>query len=150
MTAGAKIVNMSSAMALFPVPFRAYYGSVKAAVLALTYSWRMELKSVLGIDMFAICPGNIKTNFTANRVKDFKTDDRYKDVIEKTTAAADKNEDKRIPVEKAARECFKVIEKKKHRPMYIIGGKFKLLYFVSNRLPKSCLVDTTANLMIKK
>jgi short-subunit dehydrogenase len=150
MVAGAKIVNMSSAMALFPVPFRAYYGAVKSAVLSLTYSWRMELKTVLGIDMFAICPGNIKTNFTANRVKDFKTDNRYKDVIEKTTQAADKDEDKRIPVEKAALECFKVIEKKKHRPMYIIGGKFKLLYFVSNRLPKSCLIDTTANLMIKK
>ena len=150
MNSGAKIVNMSSAMALFPVPFRAYYGAVKSAVLSLTYSWRMELKAVLNIDMFAICPGNIKTNFTANRVKDFKTDDRYKDVIEKTTASADKDEDKRIPVEKAARDCFIIIEKKKHRPMYIIGGKFKLLYFVSNRLPKSCLIDATANLMIKK
>lgn len=150
MSEGSKIVNMSSAMALFPVPFRAYYGAVKSAVLSLTYSWRMELKAVLGIDMFAICPGNIKTNFTKNRVKDYKTDDRYKDVIEKTTAAADKDEDKRIPVEKAAKECFKIIEKKKHRPMYIIGGKFKLLYFVSNRLPKSCLIDSTANLMIKK
>ena len=150
MTKGTRIVNMSSAMALFPVPFRAYYGAVKSAVLSLTYSWRMELKAVLGIDMFAICPGNIKTNFTANRVKDFKTDDRYKDIIEKTTAAADKDEDKRIPVEKAAKVCFKVIEKKKHRPMYIVGNKFKLLYFVSNRLPKACLIDSTASLMIKK
>ena len=150
MHSGGKIVNMSSAMALFPVPFRAYYGAVKSAVLSLTYSWRMELKSVLGIDMFAICPGNIKTNFTKNRVKDFVTDDRYKDVIEKTTKSLDKDEDKRIPVEVAGRDCYKIIEKKKHRPMYIIGGKFKLLYFVSNRLPKSCLIDATASLMIKK
>lgn len=150
MSKGGKVVNMSSAMALFPVPFRAYYGAVKSAVLSLTYSWRMELKEVLGIDMFAICPGNIKTNFTANRVKDFETDDRYKDVIAKTTEHADKDEDKRIPVEKASLQCYKIIEKKKHRPMYIIGGKFKLLYFVSNRLPKSCLIDATASLMIKK
>ena len=33
MSEGAKIINMSSAMALFPVPFRAIYGAVKSAVL---------------------------------------------------------------------------------------------------------------------
>ena len=62
---GAKILNMSSAMALFPVPFRSIYGSAKSAILNLSFSLRMEL-APLGIDVIAMCPGNAKTNFTKN------------------------------------------------------------------------------------
>ena len=69
MSAGARIINMSSSIALFPVPFRSIYGSIKSAVLNLSFALRMEL-SQLGIEVTAICPGNTKTNFTRNRIKD--------------------------------------------------------------------------------
>ena len=71
-------------MAFFPVPYRAFYASVKSAVVTFTYAQRSEIKP-LGIDMCTICPGDIKTNFTANRVKEFETNERYGDAIQKAT-----------------------------------------------------------------
>ncbi len=136
---GGKIVNTGSAMAFFPVPYRAFYASVKSAVVTLTYSQRSELKH-LGIDMCTICPGDIKTNFTANRVKEFETNERYGDAITKATKKVDSREDKRMPVEVCANRMFRIINKKKYKPMYIIGNFHKFLYFIARFLPVKWLL----------
>ena len=146
MSEGSKIINMSSAMALFPVPFRAIYGAVKSAVLNFSFALKMELKP-LGIDVTAICPGDVKTNFTANRLKNFKTNERYGDRIKTATEKNDAREEKRIPCEVCAEEIFKIINKKKLRPFYIIGGKYKWLYFLTRITPKSWLLNITAKMM---
>lgn len=145
MTRGSKIINMSSAMALFPVPFRSIYGSVKSAVLTLSFALRMEL-SPLGIDVVAICPGDIKTNFTKNRIKDFKTNDRYGNRLESATLKSDSREDKRMSADVCAKKIYNAINKNKTKPFYIIGGKYKVLYFVSRITPKSWLLGITNKL----
>jgi len=142
---GSKIINISSAMALFPIPFRSIYGSVKAAVLNLSFSLRMELKS-LGIDVIAFCPGDIKTNFTKNRVKDFQTDERYGDRLYSATVKSDSREEKRISSIKCANSIYKKINKKRNKPFYIIGGKYKFLYFITRITPKSWLLAITNKL----
>lgn len=141
----SKIINISSAMALFPVPFRAIYGSVKSAVLTLSYALRMELKH-LGIDVVAICPGDIKTNFTKNRIKEFDTIERYGKRLESATIKSDSREEKRMSSEKCAKIIYKKINKKKCKPMYIIGGKYKALYFLTKITPKSWLLNITEKL----
>jgi len=145
MQKGSKIINIASAMALFPVPFRAIYGSVKSAVLTLSYALRMELKP-LGIDVVAFCPGDIKTNFTKNRVKDFETNERYGNRLKTATEKSDSREEKRIPSIVCATVMFKKINKKKTRPMYIVGGKYKFLYFLTRITPKSWLLNITNKL----
>lgn len=145
MSAGSKIVNVSSAMALFPVPFRAIYGSVKSAVLTLSFALRMELKP-LGIDVVAICPGDIKTNFTQNRIKEFETNDRYGNRLKSATEKSDSREEKRIPSIVCSFKMFKIISKKKCKPFYIIGGKYKFLYFLTRITPKSLLLNITGKL----
>ncbi len=145
MDRGAKIVTVSSAMALFPVPFRSIYGSVKSAVLSLSFSLRMELEP-LGISVVSICPGDIKTNFTSNRLKDFQTSDRYGTRLETATEKSDSREDKRIPANVCGKKMFKIINKKRPRPFYIIGGKYKVLYFLTRITPKSWLLKMTNKL----
>ncbi len=145
MNRGSRVVVMSSAMALFPVPFRAIYGSVKSAVLTLSFSLRMEL-APLGIDVVAICPGDIKTNFTANRLKEFDTTDRYGTRLETATEKSDSREEKRMSAETCGRKIYKKISKKKTKPFYIIGAKYKALYFVSRITPKSWLLNITNKL----
>ena len=103
---------MSSAMALFPVPFRSIYGAIKSAVLNFSFSLKMELKP-LGIDVCAICPGDIKTNFTKNRVKNFETSERYGNRLQSATEKSDSREEKRIPSEICAKKMFNIINKKK-------------------------------------
>ncbi|MBE5735543.1 MAG: SDR family NAD(P)-dependent oxidoreductase [Clostridiales bacterium] len=136
---GAKIVNTGSAMAFFPVPYRAYYAAVKSAVVTMTYSQRSELKP-LGIDLCTICPGDIKTNFTKSRVKEFETNDRYGDAIERATKKVDGREDKRMSAEVCAKRMYKIINKKRMKPMYIIGGFHKFLHFVARFVPTKWLL----------
>ena len=145
MEKGSKIVTLSSAMALFPIPFRAIYGSVKSAVLSLSFSLKMEL-APLGIEVTSICPGNIKTNFTANRIKNFQTSDRYGNRFKSATLKNDTKEDKRIKADSCAKEIYSKIKKKKCKPFYIIGAKYKFLYFLSRITPKSWLLKFTAKL----
>jgi short-subunit dehydrogenase len=143
MVEGAKIINMSSAMAIFPVPFRSIYGASKSAVHSLSMSMRMEL-APLGIEVVSMCPGDTKTNFTKNRIKDFTTTERYGDRLETATNTSDAQEDKRMTVEYVAEQLFKLINKKKCKPFYIIGGKYKFWYFLTRLTPKSLLLNRIA------
>ncbi len=143
----SKIINISSTCALFPLPFRSYYCASKAAVSMITDGLRMELKNTQ-IQVAAICPGEVKTNFTKNRVKVFKTNERYGDSIEKSTKYVDSHENKRMPVEYAVKKMVQFIEKKKLKPQKIIG-KQKFLYFVQRLVPKSWFIKVTQKLFVK-
>ena len=139
---GAKIINMSSCMALFPMPYRSMYGASKSAVLTMSYSQRNELKP-LGIEVVALCPGNIRTNFTKNKAVVLETNERYGDTPLKAQARLDSEEadKKRMDPIKVAKVVFKVANKKKNKPFYIIGANMKWLYFASRFIPKSWLID---------
>lgn len=146
MQKGGKIINISSAMALFPVPYRAMYASSKSAVLTLSYAMRMELKGA-GIDVVAICPGDIRTPFTQNREKHYDTNNRYGDCMERVTLKLDSKQNKRMDVKLCAQKIYKIINKKRTKPMYIIGAKYKFLYFISNITPKSWLINITGKML---
>lgn len=139
MKKGGRIINISSAMAFFPIPYRSFYAASKSAVNALTFAQRGELNKA-GIDICAICPGDIKTNFTKNRVKILTTNDRYGDGVKRATSKLDKRENKRMSPDIVAKAIFEVANKKKTKPMYLIGGKYKLLYFLSKIFPLSTVI----------
>lgn len=142
MTAGSKIFNISSACALFAVPFRAHYCASKAAVSMLSYGLRMELKDS-GIDVVCICPGDVKTNFSKNRVKTLETSERYGDRIAKSAKQIEDRESKRMTVDYATSKMYKIFNKRKHKPMYIIGGSMKFLNFVSKIVPLKTILYFT-------
>ncbi|MBQ8444692.1 MAG: SDR family NAD(P)-dependent oxidoreductase [Clostridia bacterium] len=139
MSEEAKIINISSICALFPIPFRSYYCSSKAAVSMLSDCLRMELSNTK-IQSTAICPGEIKTNFTKNRVNSYQTNERYGNApmhsIEKITL----RENKRMPIEKATKILVKIIEKEKLKPQYIMGARNKFLYQIQKFVPRSLML----------
>ena len=145
MSEKAKIINISSACALFPLPFRAYYCSSKAAVSMLSDCLRMELCKTK-IQSTAICPCDIKTNFTKNRQKDYQTNERYKDAIRLSAERIDSREDKRMSVEKAVKIMTKIINKKKLKPQYVMGARNKFLYQVQKFFPKSLVLKVMTKL----
>lgn len=136
MSSGAKIFNISSACALFPLPYRNIYCASKAAVSSFTEGLRMEVKA-LGIKVSSICPGDIKTPFIQNRVKVFETNDRYLDRIQKASDKVENNNDKRMELNYAVDKIYKVMKKPNPKCQYIIGGKYKLLNFALRFFPKS-------------
>ncbi|NCB48332.1 MAG: SDR family NAD(P)-dependent oxidoreductase [Clostridia bacterium] len=142
MERGGRIINISSVCALFPLPFRSIYCSSKAGVHMLSLSLFMECES-LGIKVLSVCPGDVRTNFTKNRVKNFATSERYGQRISLATTRLDSREDKRMKVEKVADKIFKYSRKAHPKAYIIIGGKYKILHFAMRFLPTSLLLHFT-------
>ena len=74
--ARGRIVCISSAAAVLPVPFQTYYSAMKAAVNAYTMSLANEVRR-FGVSVCAVMPGDTSTGFTASRSKETKGDDIY-------------------------------------------------------------------------
>lgn len=142
MKKGSTIVHIASACALFALPFRGLYCASKSALNMYSDSLRMELKP-FGIKVISICPGDVKTNFTKNRVKIAITNERYQDRISNSAYNIDKNQEKRMAATMVAKKIVKIANKKSPKPMYIIGAKYKFLYFASKIFPKRTLLHFT-------
>ena len=149
MSSGGKIVNISSACALFALPFRGMYCASKSAVNMLSYSLREELRPY-NISVTAICPGDIKTEFTKNRVKNFATNERYGERIRLADEHISNREHKRMSPEYAVEKIEKVIAKKKYKPFYIIGNKYKFLYALKRIFPLSTILWGTGKMFSPK
>ncbi|MBO5394566.1 MAG: SDR family NAD(P)-dependent oxidoreductase [Clostridia bacterium] len=148
MRENGKIINISSACALFPLPFRGYYCSSKAAVSMLSDSLRMEL-SKTKIQVTAICPCDIKTNFTKNRDKSYTTNERYGEAIRLSAERIDSREDKRMSLEKATKIFIKIIEKKKLKPQYVMGARNKFLYQIQKFFPRSLVLKVMTKMFYR-
>ena len=143
MNKNSTIINVSSACALFPLPFRGIYCSSKSALNMLTFSMKMECKP-FGVNVCSVCPGDVKTNFTKNRVKNFETNERYGERIKNATEKVDSREEKRMKPEVVAKAIYKVSLKKNPKPFVIVGAKYKILYFAMRFLPLSWLIHFTS------
>lgn len=142
MKKGSSIFNISSACAFFAVPFRTHYSASKAAVSMLSYGFRMELMES-GIDVVCICPGDVRTNFSKNRVKTFDTNERYGDKIEKSAKQIEDRESKRMTIDFATKKMYRIFVKKKHKPMYIIGSSMKWAYLANRLFPLNLILKVT-------
>lgn len=144
-----KIINISSACALFPLPFRSFYCSSKAAVSMLNDCLRMEL-SQTKIQSTAICPCDIKTNFTKNRQKNYDTNERYGNAIKLSADRIDNRENKRMSVEKATKIITKIISKRKLKPQYVMGTRNKIMYQIQKFFPKSFVLKVLNKIFYRK
>ncbi len=123
-----KIIIISSATALFPIPFKAYYCASKSAVDSFARCLKMEL-SKTKIQVTSICPGDIKTNFSQNRVKVYETNERYGKAIELSTKPTEKSEKRRMSPQYAIKKIYKTCEKRHLKSQYIIGKQYKFFNF---------------------
>ncbi len=141
MTKGARIINIGSAMAILPMPYRSMYASSKSAVVAMSYALRNEL-TYAGIDVTVVNPGNIRTNFTRNKVVVMDTNERYGDkpALAQQRFDSPKADAKRIDPIKVSNKLVKLCECKHTKPMYIVGASMKLAHFMSRFVPTRFIV----------
>ena len=109
---------------------------------------RMELCKTK-IQSTAICPCDVKTNFTKNRVKSYVTNERYKDAIALSAQRIDSREDKRMSVEKATQIIFKIANKKKLKPQYVMGTRNKIMYQIQKFFPKSFVLKVLTKIFYR-
>lgn len=145
MSKGGRIINISSACAIFPLPYRSIYCSAKAALNSYSFCLDMELKSC-GIKVVCICPGDIKSGFSAHRVKVTDSSDRYGEKPSNAIEHIDKREDKRMSLDKCAKKIFSICVKGK-KSFYIVGGKYKVFYFFSKILPTNLFLKLLQKFM---
>jgi len=62
------IINISSVAGHIPLPFHGVYSATKFAMNAFGKAARVELKSD-GIHVMTVCPGYVRTDFSANAIK---------------------------------------------------------------------------------
>ena len=89
--ARGRIVCISSAAAVLPVPFQTYYSAMKAAVNAYTMSLANEVRR-FGVSVCAVMPGDTSTGFTASRSKETKGDDIYGGAVSRSVRKMEKDE----------------------------------------------------------
>ena len=145
---GGRIINLSSVAAPLSIPFQAYYSASKAAVNALSLALANELRP-FGISVTAVMPGDIKTGFTAAREKDHRGDDVYGGRIERSVSVMERDEQGGMSPEFAGRFLSKIAKKKRVKPFYVIGFKYKVFVLLSKILPAS-LVNRVVGLLYAK
>ena len=136
---GGTIINMSSAGAPLSLPFQSFYSATKSAVSSMTEALRTELKP-FGIKVSAILPGDVRTDFTANREKNPSDSVYYGDRTNKSVNRMEHDEQNGMSPDVIAKIALR-IAKRKNPPVYVGGGaQYRLLVALSKILPKRLVV----------
>lgn len=130
------IVNISSVASEYPIPFQALYTATKEGVKGFSLALKNEVRP-LGVRVTCLLPGDVKTDFTKNRVKANEEQDTvYRERVERSVARMEKDEQNGMsPWDIAAAVC-KVIEKKNPPTTFTVGAQYKLLRFLKRILPE--------------
>ena len=131
-----RIINISSVAAVVAIPFQSYYSLSKAAINSLTLAMANEV-APFGVEVCAIMPGDIKTDFTKARVKSHLGDDIYNGRINRSVSKMETDEQKGMSPEIAAKFISKIANKRKVKPLYTIGFQYKLVVLLMKILPSS-------------
>ena len=130
-----RIVNISSVAGVFAIPFQAWYSVSKAGVRALTMALYNEV-APFGIQVTSVMPGDIRTGFPAAREKRVEGDGLYGGRISASVAKMEKDEQKGMRPEDAAKAIARVALKKgRVKPFYAIGLSYKCLVLLDGLLP---------------
>ena len=146
-TKGA-IVNVSSAAAIFSIPYQAFYSASKSAINSLTLAMRSELKP-FGVRVSAVMPGDVRTGFTAARIKDDGENSIYSDTVKASVAVMEKDEVNGMPPEKVAKIIVRLAEKRRPKPLTVAGGKYKVFAVLNKFLPTSIVNSIVGGMYIK-
>lgn len=129
-----RIINLSSVAALLSIPYQVFYSAAKASINTLTLGLVNELKP-FGISVCAVMPGDIKTGFTAAREKTYEGDDVYDGRISRSVKVMEKDETNGMPPEFIAQTIVKLSKKRRVKPLYSAGFKYKLFCVLAKILP---------------
>ena len=131
---GGRIVNLSSVAAPCAIPFQVWYSVSKAAVSTYTAALANEVRP-WGITLCAVMPGDIRTGFTAAREKSIAGDDVYGGRIAKSVAVMEHDEETGMDPAVAGRYIASLALKKRVKPEYAVGFKYKFLAVLAKLLP---------------
>ncbi len=129
---GGKILTVSSLAAQVPgIPYQGFYSMSKKAVDGLVETLRLEGRP-FGIQAASINPGDMKTDFTANRVRAaaLKPGSAYYEASMKSVETMKKSELGSQGPEVIGELVARLVDARTLKPKYFIEPKYKLLLFL--------------------
>lgn len=129
-----RIICISSAAAVFAIPFQSFYSATKAALNTLVNALANELKP-FAVSVCALQLGDVKTDFTDARAKSQVGDDIYAGAIARSVAVMEKDEQRGMKPETIAQVVYRIANKPRIKPLYTIGVKYKLFVLLHKLLP---------------
>lgn len=126
------IINISSVAGALPIPFQTYYSATKAAINSFTAALANEVRP-MGVRVTAVMPGDIATGFTERRVK--LAADEYGERMSRSVEAMEKDEKNGAQPAFIARQISRLAKKRRPKPVYAAGFKYKLFVFLAKILP---------------
>ncbi len=144
-----RIINISSAAAIFPIPFQAFYSASKAAINSFSLALANEVRC-FGISVCAIMPGDVRTGFTAQRKKSSEGNELYGGVIDPTVSVMEHDEENGMSPEDVAAYITRIALKKRIKPLYCAGTLYKLYSLLDKLLPARAVNAIIGMMYIKK
>lgn len=132
------IINISSMAAEFTIAFQTMYSATKSAILAFSTALKNEVRP-FGVRVSCVLPGDIKTGFTANRIKSDAEKTPYSEREKRSVEYMEKCEQNGIAPEKIARKICKVAEKKNPPVSFTYGFSYKLIRLANRLLPQKLI-----------
>ncbi len=131
-----RIVCVSSVGSMVALPFQSFYTASKAALDGFVDGVRSEIKS-FGIEIFCVHPGDVKTGFTATRVKqEIDETNPYSNVCDKCVGHMERDEQSGMAPEYVAGKIYKTATRRGYKLRNVIGCKYKLFMFLLNLMPR--------------
>lgn len=128
-----RIVVMSSAAAVIPIPFQAFYSASKAALNAFVLALAGEVKP-FGVSVCAVLPGDVKTGFTAAREKQ-DGEGVYEETATRSIRIMERDEQNGMEPVYVAKKIIRVVLKRRVKPLYVVGLKYRAVCILQKLLP---------------
>jgi NAD(P)-dependent dehydrogenase (short-subunit alcohol dehydrogenase family) len=132
---GGRVVLVSSIGGIVALPFQAFYSASKFALEGYGEALAYEV-APFGIAVTLVQPGNVRTDFTQNRldVVPPQADDAYADMVTKSVGLMERDEANGVPPEDVAAVIARVLDSRHPRRRVSVGKPDERVGIIAKRL----------------
>ena len=131
-----RILTVTSVAAFIPIPYQAFYSSVKAALLMYTKALSLEVKP-FGIQCGSVLPGDTKTGFTgARKYAEKAHEGAYAQRMARSVAKMEKDEQNGMSPDVIARAIRKQLTRSRMRLHVTPRIDYRAIEILSRILPE--------------
>jgi len=134
------IINTSSLIASFPLPYYSSYVTSKAALSSWSFSLNMELRQ-FGIDVVVVEPNDLKTTIEPKLFVDDKKP--YASIVKKMREKVRQNMNSSENPDVIINTLKHILKSKTPKPKYVVGGNAGMLIFLKRFLTSAMQLNLT-------
>ena len=142
---GGRVVLVSSIGGIVALPFQAFYSASKFALEGYGEALAYEV-APFGIDVTLVEPGNVRTEFTQNRLDVVPPggEDAYADMVAKSIGLMERDEQNGVPPGDVATAIARALDSRRPRRRVSVGKPDERVGIIAKRLLPSRVFERAA------